>query len=147
MPLFSKGFDEVEVGEKFGDSLTVTETHVVLAAAAFGDFNALHVDEETARKGIFKGRVAHGPLTAGIMAGALGNYFSRNAIGFLEQTTRFLAPVKPGDTITTQWQIEKKEPKPKYKGGVVHLSVSCKNQRGEMVAEGSGKILLSDKGS
>jgi acyl dehydratase len=43
-----KWYDEVAVGDRFGASVTVTETHLVLAAGLFGDFNPLHVDEEFA---------------------------------------------------------------------------------------------------
>ena len=138
-----KSFDDIKIGERFSDSLTVTETHLVLAASLFKDFNPLHTDEEYAKKTRFKGRVAHGPLTAGIMSGVLGNYFAGTAIAYLEQTTRFVSPVRAGDTITTEWKAVEKEPKPNCDGGIVTLEARCTNQHGKMVAEGKGKILVS----
>lgn len=137
-------FDETKVGERFSDTITVTETHLVLAASLFKDFNPLHANEEYAKTTIFKGRVVHGPLTAGIMAGVLGNYFAGTAIAYLEQTTKFLSPVRPGETLTTEWKVMRKEPKAKYNGGVITLEAKCKNQYRKTVAEGTGKILVSN---
>ena len=50
MVFHGKWYDEVKVGDSFGGSLTVTETHLVLGAGMFGDFNPLHVDEEFSKK-------------------------------------------------------------------------------------------------
>ena len=137
-------YGEVEVGEVFSDALTITEAHLFLACALFKDYNPLHADQTFAQNTIFGGRVIHGPLTAGIMTGLLGNYFAGTIIAFLEQHMQFKAPVRVGDTITTRWEVVDKRPTRKYKGGVVTLRAICRNQKGEIVAEGEGKILLSD---
>ena len=86
-------------GETFSTSLTVTETHLVLAAGLFGDFNPLHVDEEFAKKSRFGGRILHGPFTSALVSAPVGMFFSGTAIAYLEHACRFVAPVKPGDTI------------------------------------------------
>jgi len=90
-----RGFKDVEVGHAFSHSVTVTETHLVLGAGLFGDFHPLHTNEEYARRSRFGHRITHGPLTAGIMAGVLGNYFAGSAGPYLEQTVRFRSPVAP----------------------------------------------------
>ncbi|HEY3073707.1 MAG TPA: MaoC/PaaZ C-terminal domain-containing protein [Burkholderiales bacterium] len=59
-----KWYDEIRVGERFGTSVTVTETHLVLGSGMFGDFNPLHVDEQFSRQSIFGGRILHGPFTS-----------------------------------------------------------------------------------
>ena len=140
-----KGFDELKVGEKFSDSVTITEIHIVMACGIFKDFNKLHSNESFAKETIFKGRIAHGPLTSGIMAGVLGSYFNGTAIAFLEQTSRFKAPVRPGDTVTTEWEVVELEPKAKYNGGVVSLKADCSNQDGILVVEGEGKIIVRNR--
>ena len=96
-----KHYDEVAVGETFGSSLTVTETHLVLAAGLFGDFNPLHVDERFARASRFGGRILHGPFTSALVSAPVGMYFHSTAIAYLEHTCRFKAPVRPGDTLET----------------------------------------------
>ena len=140
-----KSFDELKVGGKFSDSMTVTETHIVMACGIFKDFNSLHSNESLAQGTTFKGRIAHGPLTAGIMGGVLGNCFSDTAFAYLEQSTRFKAAVRPGDTLTTEWEVVNLEPKAKYNGGVVSLKGDCKNQHGTLVAESEGKIIVTNR--
>ena len=137
-----RGFKDVEVGHAFSHSVTVTETHLVLGAGLFGDFHPLHTNEEYARRSRFGHRITHGPLTAGIMAGVLGNYFAGSAGPYLEQTVRFRSPVAPGDTLTTTWTIVEKIPKEKLGGGIVRLTAQVRNQCGELVLEGEGKIVL-----
>jgi 3-hydroxybutyryl-CoA dehydratase len=143
--LKGKGFDELKAGEKFSDSVTVTETHIVMACGIFKDFNSLHSNESLAQGTTFKGRIAHGPLTAGIMGGVLGNYFCDTAFAYLEQTTRFKAPVVPGDTLTTEWEVVNLEAKAKYDGGIVSLRGNCRNQHGVLVAEAEGKIIVINR--
>jgi 3-hydroxybutyryl-CoA dehydratase len=139
-----KTFDEVSVGEKIKDSLTITETHMILACGLFKDFNALHANAALAEALPLKGRIVHGPLTAAVMVGVLGNYFSGTTIAFLEETIRFTAPVRPGDTLTTEWEVVEKRPSQKYNGGILSFSGSSRNQGGETVAEGQGKMLISN---
>jgi acyl dehydratase len=137
-----RGFNDVEAGQVFSHSVTVTESHLVFAAGLFGDFHPLHTNEEYAKRSRFGHRIAHGPLNIGIMASVLGNYFAGAAGPYLEQTVRFKAPVAPGDTVTTTWEILEKIPKEKLEGGILHLTVQMHNQNQELVLEGEGKIIL-----
>jgi len=140
-----KWYDEVAVGERFGTSVTVTETHLVLGSGMFGDFNPLHVDEEFSRKSMFGTRILHGPFTSALVAAPVGMYFARTAIAYLEHHCRFKAPVRPGDTLTTEWTVTEKLDKPKHRGGIVVLSCVAKNQKGEIAVEAEGKILVSSR--
>ena len=140
-----KHYDEVAVGETFGSSLTVTETHLVLAAGLFGDFNPLHVDERFARASRFGGRILHGPFTSALVSAPVGMYFHSTAIAYLEHTCRFKAPVRPGDTLETAWKIVDKLDKPKHAGGIVVLTGECHNQDGALVVEAEGKILVQSR--
>lgn len=138
-----KAYNEIRVGDSFQTALTVTETHLVMAAGLFGDFNPLHVDEGAAAASRYGTRILHGPFTSALMSAPVGMYFHSTAIAYLEHACRFLAPVKPGDTLTTRWTITEKIDKPKHQGGIAVLAGECKNQRGETVAEASGKILVA----
>ncbi len=138
-------YDEVAVGDTFGSSLTVTETHLVLASGLFGDFNPLHVDETHARDSRFGGRILHGPFIAALAAAPVGMHFHSTAIAYLEHVCRFKAPVKPGDTVKTAWRVVDKLDKPKHGGGIVVLAGACHNQEGVLVAEPEGKILVASR--
>ena len=140
-----KTFDQVDLGEKITDALTNTETHMILACGLFKDFNALHANAPLAESLPLQGRIVHGPLTAAVMVGVLGNYFSGTTIAFLEETIRFTAPVRPGDTLKTEWEVVEKKPSKKYLGGILSFSGTCQNQKGEAVAQGEGKMLISNE--
>ena len=140
-----KAFDEVEVGETFSTSLTVTEAHLVLAAGLFGDFNPLHVDDSHAAKSRFGGRILHGPFTSALISAPAGMYFHGTAIAYLEHNCRFKAPVRPGDTLRTTWTITQRLEKPKHGGGILALRARCENQHGDVVAEADGKMLVASR--
>jgi 3-hydroxybutyryl-CoA dehydratase len=138
-----KWYDEVALGETFGTRLTVTEAHLVLASGRFGDFNPLHVDEEFSKKSRFGGRILHGPFSAALVSAPVGNFFSGTAIAYLEHSCRFVAPVKPGDTLATEWTVTQKLDKPKHRGGICVMKCVARNQRGEVAVEADGKILVA----
>jgi acyl dehydratase len=147
MVFHGKWYDEVKVGERFASSLTVTETHLVLAAGMFGDFNPLHVDEEFSKKSMFGGRILHGPFSSALVSAPVGNYFAGTAIAYLEHTCRFKAPVRAGDTLTTRWTVTEKRDKPKHDGGIFVLHGEATNQRNELAVECEGKILVANRPS
>ena len=140
-----KWYDEVRIGDTFGSSLTVTETHLVLGSGMFGDFNPLHIDEEFARKSRFGGRILHGPFTSALVSASAGMYFAGTAIAYLEHACRFKAPVRAADTLTTVWTVTEKSDKPKHRGGVVTMSGMTKNQREEVVVEADGRMLVASR--
>jgi 3-hydroxybutyryl-CoA dehydratase len=141
-----KTYDQVKVGETFSTSLTVTEAHLVLASGLFGDFNPLHVDDTHASKSRLGSRVLHGPFTSALISAPAGMYFHGTAIAYLEHNCRFIAPVRPGDTLKTTWTITERVDKPKHGGGIVVMKARCENQRGEVVAEADGKMLVGNGG-
>jgi acyl dehydratase len=145
MVFHGKWYDEIAVGENFGASLTVTETHLVLGSGMFGDFNPLHVDEEFSKKSMFGSRILHGPFTSALVAAPAGMFFAGTALAYLEHACRFKSPVRAGDTLTTTWTIKAKHDKPKHKGGIVVMQGLTTNQRGETVVEADGKMLVATK--
>ncbi|MHC8598407.1 MaoC family dehydratase [Arenicellales bacterium IMCC55707] len=138
-----KFYDEVSIGDEFDYVLTITETHLVAASGLFGDFNPLHVDETFAAQSRFGGRILHGPFTSAFIAAPIGIYFAGTAIAYLEHNCKFMAPVRPGDTLRAAWQVIDKQDKPKFEGGVIELTCICDNQNNVEVAVASGKIMVS----
>ncbi len=135
-------YDDVEIGEVFGRSVTITDAHLVLGAGLIGDFNPHHVDDAYAKKSRFGTRILHGVITSALMGAPVGMYFHGTAIAYLEHAARFKAPVRVGDTLSTTWTVVDKEAKPQHGGGVVVLTGVCRNQSGIVVADASGKMLV-----
>lgn len=140
-------FEDVTEGDAFDGAMTVTESHVVTAAGLFGDFASLHMNEEFARQTRFKARIAHGTLITGIMAGVLSGHFDGTAIGYIDQTVRFKAPVYLGDTVVSRWRVTQKASRASTKlgGGVVRLDVECSARGGEVVLEGDASLIVKSR--
>ena len=142
MTAHGRWFDELKVGDTFSRSVTITDTHLVMSAGLLGDFNPLHVDEEFARKSRFGGRILHGMMTSAIMGGPVGMHFHGTAVAYLEHNARFLAPVRPGDTLAIAWTIDALIPKPRHGAGIVEMTGSATNQDGVVTTQATGKIMV-----
>jgi 3-hydroxybutyryl-CoA dehydratase len=79
------------------------------------------------------------------MGAPVGMHFHGTALAYLEHNTRFTAPVRAGDTLTTMWTVTELLPKPKQGGGIVVLQGIARNQEGTTVAEALGKILVANR--
>src|SRR5271157_5815764 len=95
------GFDleDLSLGMSATFAKTITEADIVLFAGVSGDNNALHINEEFAATTPFGGRIAHGFLTASVISAAIAGRLPGPGSIYLEQHMRFLAPVRPGDTV------------------------------------------------
>ena len=67
--------------------------------------NPLHVDEAYALSTRFGGRLAHGMLSVSLVCAVLGLKLPGPGRIHLEQTLRFLAPVRFGDTLTARVKV------------------------------------------
>ena len=95
-------FDELQVGQQASRTWTVSTATIEAFAAVTGDHNRAHLDEAYAQTTTFKGRIAHGMLTAGYISAVLANQLPGPGTIYLSQDLRFRAPVRPGDQVTVQ---------------------------------------------
>jgi 3-hydroxybutyryl-CoA dehydratase len=95
------GYDieDLRVGMSATFSKTITEADIVMFAGVSGDINAIHINEEFAATTAFKGRIAHGMLSASVISAAVANRLPGPGTVYLNQQLNFLAPVRPGDTV------------------------------------------------
>ena len=107
-----RGFyiDELEAGMTKVYVRTVTETDIVQYSQISGDDNPLHVNDEFARRTVFKGRIAHGMLTCGYISAVLGTQLPGPGCAYLNQNLNFRAPVRIGDTVQTRVTVKLVEP-------------------------------------
>ncbi|HAA93491.1 MAG TPA: (R)-hydratase [Rhodospirillaceae bacterium] len=93
--------EDLTVGMSASYAKTITEADIVIFAGISGDNNPLHLNEEFASESIFKGRIAHGMLTAVFISTVLGTKLPGPGCVYLTQDVKFKAPVRPGDTVNT----------------------------------------------
>ena len=95
------GYDieDLRAGMHATYSKTITEADIVLFAGVSGDNNAVHTNEEYAATTSFKGRIAHGFLSASVISAAVANRLPGPGTVYLAQQLKFRAPVRPGDTV------------------------------------------------
>jgi 3-hydroxybutyryl-CoA dehydratase len=92
-------FEDLKVGMTATFAKTITEADIVLFAGASGDNNAMHINEEFASTTPFKGRIAHGMLSASVISAAIANRLPGPGTVYMKQSLEFRAPVRAGDTV------------------------------------------------
>ncbi|WP_320048100.1 MaoC family dehydratase [uncultured Ilyobacter sp.] len=130
-------YSELKLGMKSSITKTITETDVILYSGISLDTNPAHLNEEYAKNTMFKKRIAHGMLTAGLISAVLGTKLPGEGSIYMGQELKFKAPVYMGDTITAEAEIielidEKNQ---------ILLKTTCTNQDGKVVIDGTARIM------
>ena len=130
-------FEKLEIGMSECLGKTITEADILNFAGVSLDVNPLHLNEEYAKKTMFKGRIAHGIIGAGLISAVIGTKLPGEGTIYLSQNLKFIAPVKIGDTITAKVEIVELNQEKKKVG----LKTTCTNQNGVPVIDGEAKVL------
>ena len=136
------GYDieDLEAGMSATFAKTITEADILLFAGASGDNNAVHINEEFARTTPFKGRIAHGMLTASMISAALAGRLPGPGTVYLVQNLRFKAPVRPGDTVQATVAVKELQP---AKSRIV-MSTVCP-VGGKVVIDGEAVVMATSR--
>jgi acyl dehydratase len=128
-------FEDFEVGARFSTyGRTITEGDLSLFCSFAGYHVPLFIDEEYAKKTPFGGRIVPSAMIMTISTGMTESLFRTTMIALLAlERGRFLHPVKPGDTITTEVEVLDKSETSKPDRGIVIFRDHLLNQRGETV--------------
>ncbi|WP_102348935.1 MaoC family dehydratase [Bacillus sp. Marseille-P3661] len=139
--VLNRPFEDISIGEQAIFKRIVTEKDILDFATLTGDVNPIHIDDDYAAKTMFKGRIAHGMLTAGFISTLLGTVFPGRNVIYLSQSCKFTAPVRIGDTIKIVGEvIEKHEGK-----SILTLQTNAYNQNDKMVIEGTAVIMKKEQ--
>lgn len=131
-------YSDISLGQTAEVVHTITEENIQVFGDLSGDYNPLHFNEEWAVKTIFKGRIAHGLLTASFISTAIGMKLPGPGTIYLGQKINFKHPVRIGDTITARVEvIDKNDDKQQ-----ITLNTICTNQEGRVVLDGEALITL-----
>lgn len=132
-----KSISEIKIGDFAEHSKTVSEADVYLFAGITGDFNPAHLNAQEAARGMFKERIAHGMLSAGLISAVLGMQLPGPGAIYLSQNLKFVAPVKFGDTITARAEVVDRN----VDRNRITLKTTCTNQEGKLVIDGEAVIM------
>ena len=94
--------EDLSVGKTSERQHTVVEGDLEAFAAVSGDRNPVHLDEAYAAATQFKGRIAHGMLSAAYISAVLGMDLPGPGAIYLSQSLTFKRPVRIGDTVLTR---------------------------------------------
>ncbi len=132
-----QNFDEIKIGQQItGSAFTVSRDTIKRFAEASLDFNPLHFDDNYMAgefgKTSFGGVIMHGMQNFALITRTLTDWLIPRGGYHRRLETRWLSPVRPGDTITPSAVVtEKQEPR---KGRWITLEIEVTNQHGELVA-------------
>jgi acyl dehydratase len=137
-------FEDFVLGERFVlPSRTMTEAVFLAFQGASGDNHPVHYDVEYCKARGMPGLLAHGfqsLIQTAPGAGLFPYMVEESLAGFIEQSSRFLQPVYAGDTVYPALEID--ELTPNRSTGVVGLSSTMHNQRGQLVVQGRQRYLI-----
>ncbi len=131
----SKFYEEFEVGRRYPTyGRTITEGDLSLFCALVGYHVPLFIDEEYAKTTAYGGRIVPSAMIMAISTGQTESLFRTTVIGLLAvERGRFLAPVRPGDTVTTEVEVISMRATSKPDRGLIVFRDHLLNQHGETV--------------
>ena len=137
-------FEDFEVGERMNlPSRTMTDALFAAFQLASGDNHPVHYDVEYCRAHGMPHMLAHGfqvLIQTAAGAGLFPHMVEESLKGFIEQSSRFLAPVYVGDTLYCSLTVS--ELIPGRTTGVLVMQSEIRNQNDVRVMEGTQKYLL-----
>jgi 3-hydroxybutyryl-CoA dehydratase len=98
--------EDLSVGMTSIFAKTVTEADIVMFAGVSGDTNPVHINQLFAEGTMFKGRIAHGMLSASFISTVVGTRLPGPGCIYINQNLRFRAPVKAGDTVVARATVK-----------------------------------------
>jgi len=135
--MHTRWFEEFKVGDRFESrGATLTESQIVDFALTY-DPQQMHVNAATAADGMFGGLIASGFQTLALsfrLFFDLGLVERSNIVGPGMDEVRWLAPVRPGDTLKSVVEVlEVRESRSRGDRGTVRFGFSVENQSSEIV--------------
>ncbi len=131
--------EDLSVGMTGVFAKTVSEADIVLFAGVSCDTNPVHINQLFAEGTLFKGRIAHGMLSASFISTVLGTRLPGPGSIYLSQSLRFRAPVKAGDTVVARATVKEIVPERRR---VVMTTVCTVGET--VVLDGEAMVMVSN---
>ncbi|QWD72742.1 SDR family oxidoreductase [Polynucleobacter sp. UB-Raua-W9] len=129
-------FEKIKVGDYAEIVHVITQDDVNIFAALTGDFNPLHVDEDFAKKTLFRKPVVHGMLSASFISTMIGTLMPGCGALWTSQTLDFLLPTYVGDTITVKSVVLQKSTATR----MLVLGTEVVNQHNQVLVSGRSTV-------
>ena len=125
-------WEDFEPGRRFDTyGRTITDGDLSFFCAFVGYHVPLFIDEHAARKTRFGGRIVPSGMIMAISTAMTESLYRDTMLGQLTiENGRFLAPVRPGDTIRTEVEVVSRRETKKPEQGVVVFRDHVTNQDG-----------------
>ncbi len=137
-------FEDLRVGETYYiPSRTLSDANFAAFQLASADNHPIHYDIEYCRNRGYPNLLAHGFQVLIQTAAGAGNFahlISDSLVAFVEQSSKFVAPVFSGDTVYPELKIAGLVPQ--NTTGVVTVNSRVHNQRKQLVLEGMQKYVV-----
>ncbi len=134
--------EDLSVGMTGVFAKTVSEADIVLFAGVSCDTNPVHINQLFAEDTLFKGRIAHGMLSASFISTVLGTRLPGPGSIYLSQSLRFRAPVRAGDTVVARATVKEIVPERRR---VVMTTVCTVGET--VVLDGEATVMVSNRPS
>ncbi|MBM3989055.1 MAG: dehydratase [Planctomycetes bacterium] len=141
----SLAFEDCQIAASYSSpARPVTQAEIAQFAALTGDHNPVHIDPEFARRTPFRGCIAHGMFVQSLAAGLMwqSGLFEGTVVAVQSASSRFVHPVRSGDTLEARITVAALDPEPGPRRGWVEWQVVLRNQRGEHCCESSWRVLM-----
>ncbi|MBI3229546.1 MAG: bifunctional enoyl-CoA hydratase/phosphate acetyltransferase [Burkholderiales bacterium] len=130
-------YDDLYLGRSANLVRTLSLADIQAFAAVSGDVNPAHVDAEYAAQTLFHGVIAHGMWGGALISTLLGTEFPGPGTIYVEQSLRFLLPVRIGDTLTVMATVVARDDKKKR----VTLDCQVSKQDGALALSGTAIVI------
>jgi 3-hydroxybutyryl-CoA dehydratase len=133
--------EDLNIGDSRNLSKVMGDAEIHAFAEVSEDRNPIHLDDTHAADSMFKGRIAHGMLSAGLFSALIGERLPGHGTIYLSQLLRFTAPVRPGDLVDASVTVTDINLKRR------RVSLECVAQVGDtVVIRGEALVLAPSRG-
>lgn len=130
-------FEDLEIGMSAVYARTIGPADLVMFAGMSGDTNPMHLNEQYAANTMFNGVIAHGMLCSSFISTVVGTRLPGPGCVYIAQSLRFLAPVRPGDTVTARATV--KELRPERRRCILETNCQVGNT---LVIDGEAEVMV-----